>query len=349
MQVLPRQGVVQGIERTPAILCLARRLVVIAFRPSGNADAAIMTAGEFQNPPSGVHEGAVLRGELLRHQSHRYGLPDFTDAPSRMPPAIVIHAIEELRGASLRSLGIDRILPIGCQPACGSHRKGQVAGFAIVVAEAGLRGVVAVWHAASTGKAVEVAQGTLEGGTVDVNAAGFCEQQEREGGHARRIQVSAGVIREGAAAARPAAGIDGVSQLVRRLLHERQHHGIPGPQIVFSDANPLIADRPGVVGETSTILHPAAHHGEVVCISGGEKEQDGSPFILALCGEPVGEIAHDQVRLRAIERPGRTVGAHHGDVHHLRPEVLDLEGDDAVTCFRIRDDFTEHHARVHAG
>ncbi len=349
MQVLPRQGVVQGIERTPAILCLARRLVVIAFRPSGNADAAIMTAGEFQNPPSGVHEGAVLRGELLRHQSHRYGLPDFTDAPSRMPPAIVIHAIEELRGASLRSLGIDRILPIGCQPACGSHRKGQVAGFAIVVAEAGLRGVVAVWHAASTGKAVEVAQGTLEGGTVDVNAAGFCEQQEREGGHACRIQVSAGVIREGAAAARPAAGIDGVSQLVRRLLHERQHHGIPGPQIVFSDANPLIADRPGVVGETSTILHPAAHHGEVVCISGGEKEQDGSPFILALCGEPVGEIAHDQVRLRAIERPGRTVGAHHGDVHHLRPEVLDLEGDDAVTCFRIRDDFTEHHARVHAG
>ena len=148
------------------------------------------------------------------------------------------------------------------------------------------------------------------------------------------------------AAATPATAVHVDPEFLGHLLDYRQHALIARAQVVFAETWSFVTLLPVHPADGLDVLHPAAHHIEIILLTGGEQEDHRSPLGLVLLRQEVGQLANDLVRLRAVERPGVAVAAQHRNLHGDIAEVPDLQNHLAVGGFRPGDEVAEDDAGV---
>ena len=345
-QGLSRNGVRQRVSDTPHFFVITA--------PAQDTERAVKTARQVVVPLAVVHELAVLLGLFVVQQAHGGAAPDLANAPAGVTVQHEGGGVEAGHGTYIARRGVDRFLALGRQRRGCGHREGEIAVLA-VVDEADLCPPVAVRIAPASGVAVKVNQRAQQCVIGNIGAAFPGQQQERDHRRAARIQVSVAVgDRANSAPAGPGVEVLPLDRVIDPFLYAREHLLVAGAQVVFTQRNTAETEIPGVgVRAIGDAPRPFSHYLQILVLAGGQEEQHadaGDAFVRLGLGEIVGDLAHDLVRLGAVQRPGLAVRAEHGNLDYDRfSQALDGELESAVGGFSFAEYPGQLHARVDVG
>ncbi len=160
---------------------------------------------------------------------------------------------------------------------------------------------------------------------------------------ARCVEVAVAVGRERRTATCPGIVVLGLVGVLHPILNVLKNLGIARAKVALGQRNAAVTDVPRITVRLH-VARPLANHFEILILTRGKQEQHADarePFLCVGLRKIIGDLPHDLVRLRAVQRPRFAIGTQHG---HLDRDRLDLAANDElqrpVLGLRLGEDVT---------